>query len=896
MKNPAFFSKSIAAGAFILFSLGLFAQPLPPYKDPHRPIEDRIKDLLSRMTKEEKFWQLFMIPGDLDKATDDQYKNGLFGFQVSAGSKGGDAAAQLLHYGTAESTLALNRKINAIQKYFAEHTRLGIPIIPFDEALHGLVRAGATAFPQAIALAATWDTALVGRVAGAIATETKLRGIRQILTPVVNIAADPRWGRTEETYGEDPFLCAEIAIAFVRQFEEAGIIATPKHFIANVGDGGRDSYPIHYNERLLDEVYFPPFQAAIERGGARSIMTAYNSLDGVPCTANDWLLNKKLKGEWKFKGFVISDAGATGGANVLHFTAKDYPESGRQAITGGLDVIFQTQYDHYKLFIPPFLDGSIDSARIDDAVSRVLRAKFELGLFENPYVPETEVVKWAKDTTHKILARQAALESIVLLKNEKKTLPLDKSIHRIAVIGIDAMEARLGGYSGPGNEKISILEGLRQRAGAAAKISYSPGCGRLSEKWAPIPSKYLYHTEGEARKEGLKAAYFNNITLSDQPALTRVDAAINFQWTLFSPDPVISNDFYSARWTGQLRAPETGIIKIGLDGNDGYRMYLNGKLVIDNWKKQTYSTSLTEFSCKKDSLYAIRVEFFEPVGNAHLKLVWNVGVADDWKARINEAVAAARQAEVAIVVAGIEEGEFRDRALLSLPGHQEELIAQVAATGKPIIVLLSGGSAVTMNAWLDKVQAVMAIWYPGEEGGDAVAKVLFGDYDPAGRLPITWPVSEAQLPLVYNHKPTGRGDDYNNLSGLPLFPFGFGLSYTHFDYSELQLAAGNISVHDSTIVTCKVKNTGTREGEEVVQLYIRDLLSSVTTPVMELKGFSRIHLLPGQTKEVSFTLTPVMLSLLNEKLQRVVEPGEYRIMIGTSSMDLRLKGTLTLHE
>jgi beta-glucosidase len=317
-------------------------------------------------------------------------------------------------------------------------------------------------------------------------------------------------------------------------------------------------------------------------------------------------------------------------------------------------------------------------------------------------------------------------------------------------------------------------------------------------------------------------------------------------------------------------------------------------LVIDNWKKQTYSTILTDFHFEKDAAYAIRVEFFEPAGNAHLKLIWNYGVPNDWKARISEAVAAARQADVAVIVAGIEEGEFRDRALLNLPGHQEELIRQVAATGKPVIVLLSGGSAITMNAWLDKVPAVLAIWYPGEEGGNAVAKVLFGNYNPGGRLPITYPMSEAQLPLVYNHKPTGRGDDYNNLSGLPLFPFGFGLSYTHFEYSDWRLAANNISIHDSTTVSCKVRNTGDQEGDEVVQLYIRDLLSSVATPVMALKGFSRVHLLPGQTKEVSFTLTPSMLSLLNEKLESVTEPGDFRIMIGASSRDLRLKGTLTL--
>jgi beta-glucosidase len=886
--------------AFLFFCLPGFTQPLPPYKNAGLPVGERIKDLLARMTPEEKFWQLFMIPGDLDHVPDSQYLHGIFGLQVSAGSNGGDAAAQLLHYGVSENALALARKINAIQKYFVEKSRLGIPIIAFDEALHGLVRDGATAFPQAIALAATWDTALVGRVAEEIAREAKMRGIRQILTPVINIAGDPRWGRTEESYGEDPFLTSEIAVAFIGAFEKRGIVTTPKHFVANYGDGGRDSYPIHFNERLLDEIYLAPFKAAIQRAGARSVMTAYNSLDGTACTANDWLLNKKLKGEWGFSGFVISDAGATGGTTVLHYTAKDYPSSGAQSITGGLDVIFQTAYDHYKLFIPPFLDGTITQQRIDDAVSRVLRAKFEMGLFENPYTDTTEVIRWAADHTPKSLAKQAALESIVLLKNEpvkgQKTLPLalDGSLRSIAVIGPDAVEARLGGYSGPGNGKISILDGIRARAGQAIKIFYAPGCGRKTNEWTVIPSRYLQNTQNGKKEKGLKAEYFNNITLSGDPALTRTDANLNVGWTLFSPDPAINNDFYSVRWTGQLLSPASGHFKIGLDGNDGFRLYIDGQLVIDNWSKQTYSTRLADFLFKKDKSYDIRVEFFEPSGNAHLKLIWNFGVANDWEIKIREAVATVNQASAAVIVTGIQEGEFQDRAMLSLPGHQEELIRQIAATGKPVIVILTGGSAITMSSWLDKIPSVLAVWYPGEEGGNAVADVLFGNYDPAGRLPITYPVSEAQLPLVYNHKPTGRGDDYNNLSGLPLFPFGFGLSYTHFEYSDLRFTKNDIQTGDSTIVHFTVKNTGMLEGDEVVQLYIRDLLASVARPVMELKGFQRVHLAPGQTKQLSFALTPVLLSMLDKDLKTVVEPGDFRIMIGASSRDLRLKGTLTV--
>src|ERR1700744_2001814 len=360
---------AIVLAAVLLAGVSGWGQVAPIYKDSTQPVAKRGSDLLSRMTIEEKFWQLFMIPGDIPAGQENRYSNGIFGFQVSAASKKGDAGAQMLDYGVADDRAALAAKINALQHYFIERSRLGIPMIAFDEALHGLVRGGATVFPQAIGLAATWDTALMGRVAGAIAAEARIRGIRQVLSPVINIAADPRWGRVEETYGEDPLLVSAMGVAFVSPFEKAGIGTTPKHFIANVGDGGRDSYPIHFDERLLDEVYFPPFRACIEKGGSRSVMTAYNSVDGVSASNNYWLLTKKLKGDWGFKGFVISDANAVAGAPVLHFTAADNAMAGEQSINAGLDVIFQTEYEHGALFIPHFLDGGIDMKRIDDAVS-----------------------------------------------------------------------------------------------------------------------------------------------------------------------------------------------------------------------------------------------------------------------------------------------------------------------------------------------------------------------------------------------------------------------------------------------------------------------------------------------------------------------------------------------
>ncbi len=876
---------------FIFFMLIVQASA-QPYKDPKIPVEDRVKDLLSRMTPEEKFWQMFMIPGDLSQDKE-KYKTGIFGFQISTAGQNADAAGQMLSYAAGATAIETAEMVNEMQHFFIEESRLGIPIIPFDEALHGLVRRGATAFPQSIALAATWNTDLMHRVSKAIATECKTRGIRQILSPVVNIASDVRWGRTEETYGEDPFLTSEMGVAFVSEFEKTGVITTPKHYLANVGDGGRDSYPIHWNERLLREIYLPPFEACFKRGGSRSVMTSYNSLDGSPATANDWILNQILKKEWEFKGFVISDAGATGGANVLHFTAKDYPEATAKSINNGLDVIFQTSYDHYKLFSPPFYDKSIDPKVIDEAVTRILSNKFKMGLFDNPYIDTKAAGIWNGHATHRELAKEAAKESIVLLKNEKQLLPLRKTFKSIAVIGPDAAEARLGGYSGPGINPVSILDGIKNKVGKQAEVRYVKGCDRENIEFSTVAPDFLSCTAKGKKTEGLNGEYFSNVTLAGKPVFTRVDPKIQFQWTLFSPDPEkLTYDFYSVRWTGKLKAPATGKFKIGIDGNDGYRVFLDNKLVIDNWKKLTKKTVLADYSFEKGREYDIRIEFFEPAGNAFFRLVWNATMTNNQSEQINAAVALALKSDVTVLVAGIEEGEFRDRAYLSLPGRQEELIHKVTATGKPVVVVLVGGSAITMNNWLEDVNAIVDAWYPGEEGGNAVADVLFGDYNPAGRLPISFPVFEGQLPLVYNHKPTGRGDDYNNLTGQPLFPFGYGMSYTSFEYSDLIIEKNKIAVSDSTIIRCKITNTGKLDGDEVVQLYVRDELASVARPVTELKGFRRIHLKAGETREVTFVVNPEMLSMLDINLKKIVEPGDFRMMVGASSKDIRLRGTI----
>jgi beta-glucosidase len=842
------------------------------YRDPALPIETRVADLLPRMTLEEKFWQLFMLPGSLDDPSHD-YSHGAFGLQISADTTLPPAAAARAHA----------ERINTIQRYFVEETRLGIPIIPFDEALHGLMREGAIVFPQAIAMAATWDSTLIGRMSAAVAAETRARGIRQVLSPVVNIASDVRWGRVEESYGEDPWLTAVMGRTFVRAFEAAGVIATAKHFVANVGEGGRDSYPVDVSPRLLAERFLPPFRSLVTDAGVGSVMTAYNSVDGLPATQNGPLLNGILKGDWGFTGFVISDAAATGGATVLHLTEASTATATARAFAAGLDVIFQSEYPQHRPYLEAFRRGLVSDSVIDASVARVLRAKFALGLFDNPYVDVERAASWVDDADHRALAREVARQSIVLLRNADATLPLRKDVGRIAVIGADAAEARFGGYSGPGVGATTILDGIRAAA-PGQRVSHAPGPGRSAATHATVPAEQW---------QGLRGEYFGNPRLDGAPVVVRDEARIDLAATLSPPVRGVARDWYGVRWTGTLVAPATGVTRLGVAGDDGYRLWVDGRLLIDNWEKRSNGAHLAEVAFTPGSRHTIRLEFFETTGNGRVRMVWDAGVpsAREVQATIDSAVHLATAADVAIVVAGIEEGEFQDRASLALPGKQEELIRAVTATGTPVVVVLVGGSAITMSSWLDSVAAVIDVWYPGEEGGPAVADVLFGEVNPAGRLPITFPLSEGQLPLGYDHKPTGRGDDYRDLSGRPLFPFGYGLSYTTFEYSDLRITPDTIGSAGSVTVQATISNTGSRAGDEVVQLYLEDPLASVARPVMALQGFARIHLAPGEQREVAFTLTPEQLRMLDADMQWVVEPGEFRVLVGGSSRDIRLRGT-----
>jgi len=534
----------------------------------------------------------------------------------------------------------------------------------------------------------------------------------------------------------------------------------------------------------------------------------------------------------------------------------------------------------------------VNDSVIDAAVGRVLRAKFDLGLFEHPLVNPESAAYWMTSGGHRALAEEAARSSIVLLQNRGATLPLSKNLASIAVIGTDASEARLGGYSAAVAKPSTILDGLRAKLGGA-RVHFAPGPGRFAVEHVVVPTTQLSAIDSGRTVRGLRAEYFDNPTLTGAPRLVRVDPRVDFGWTLNSPGRGIPFDWYGVRWTGTITAPATGVRRLGVEGNDGYRLYVDGKLVVDDWVKRGYGANLANVDLAPGSVHQLRLEFFESVGNARIKLVWDAGADAAWRASIDSAVAVAHSSDAAIVVAGIEEGEFRDRAKLGLPGHQEELIERVAAAGKPVIVVLVGGSAITMP-WLSRVNAVLDVWYPGQEGGTAVADVLVGDYNPAGRLPITFPVSEGQLPLVYNHKPTGRGDDYLDLTGQALFPFGYGLSYTTFEYSNLSITPDVMSPTGQATVRFRVRNSGRLAGDEVVQLYIRDLVASVARPVIQLEAFQRIHLAPGEERELRFTVGRDQLRMLDAGMRWIVEPGTFRVLIGASSKDIRLRGDLTI--
>jgi beta-glucosidase len=755
-----------------------------PYRNSKLPIEQRIADLLLRMTPEEKLAQVMsamermVIVNDPKSALVDQkgmflpdraaayLKNGIGQISRPSGMRGPREMAEFT---------------NTIQKWVRENTRLGIPVLFHEECLHGHAANKGTSFPQAIALASTWDPAIVEDVFSATAKEVRARGAQQCLTPVLDLARDPRWGRTEETYGEDPYLGSRIGVAAVKGFQGIGpfidkshVIATAKHFaVHGQPEGGANTAPGNYSERVIREYFLKPFEAAVREGHIQSVMASYNEIDGIPSHGNIFLLDDILRQEWGFNGVVVSDYFGIRQLRSKHHVVATGEEAAKLALESGVDI--ELPYIEVNNLLLDYLkQGKVSEAYLDRAAARVLRSKFITGLFDDPFVDAAFAEKVTNSAAHQQIALQSARKSIILLKNDGALLPLSKANYkRIAVIGPNAAEVHLGGYSGMPGRGISILQGIKDKVGANVEVSHSVGC-RITE------------TSG-----------------SNETMPTMAD-----------------------------------------------------KLA---YADQTQNTK-----------------------------------------RIQEAVAVAEKSDLIILALGGNEqtareaweGHLGDRSSLELQGNQDDLVKAMIALRKPVVVFLIHGRPNAINYIAENVPAILEGWYLGQETGTAVADVLFGDYNPGGKLPISVPRSAGQLPIYYYQKPSARLQ-YVDSTAAPLYPFGWGLSYATFKYANLSLSQDSIGPEGKTKVTVEVTNTSAVRGDEVVQLYIRDEVSSVTRPVKELRGFRRLSIDPGKTEKAEFTLGPEELSFLNRDMHRVVEPGTFKIMVGGNSVDL-IETTLTV--
>ncbi|HAE69428.1 MAG TPA: beta-glucosidase [Sphingobacterium sp.] len=765
----------------------LQAQQLP-YKNSTLPIEKRVSDLLGRMTVEEKVGQLSKLLG-----WEMYSKNGK---QVTISNKLRKAVKEQ-HIGLLWATLRADpwtqktllnglspveaaRATNAIQRYMVDSTRLGIPLLLSEEAPHGHMAIGATVFPTAIGQASTWNPQLIQDMASTIAMETYAVGGKNGYGPVLDLARDPRWSRTEETYGEDPYLIGQMGSAMIRGFqgekigERDKIIGTLKHFVAYAApDGGHNGESVSFGERSLRQYFLPPFERAV-KSGAGSVMTAYNSIDGIPCSANSWLLNDILRKDWRFTGFVVSDLLSISGLNGGHATAATAEEAASQSIHAGLDVdLSGTGYGSNLL--KAVQQGLVEPAVLDTAVARVLRMKFNLGLFDHPYVDEKMVAQKVATAQNKTVARQVARESIVLLKNDQHILPLSKSLKRIAVIGPNADNAynQLGDYTAPQAEgKVqTLLTGIRAAVGNSTKVDYVKGCAIRDTSNSDIAAAVA--------------------------AAKQADAVV---------------------------------------------------LVLGGSSARDFKTS------------------YQATGAANVD---------------------------PNTVSDMESGEGFDRVSLDMMGDQIKLLKAIQATGKPLVLVTVMGRPLNLNWAAEHVPAIVNAWYPGQEGGLAVADVLFGDYNPAGRLPISVPRSVGQLPVHYNHtKP--KHHDYVEMSAKPLYAFGYGLSYSSFDYSNLQISLKENGNDFACTVSFDVVNNGKLAGDEVAQLYVVDEVSSVVTPVMQLKRFERKNIAAGKKERYSFQLTKEDLKLWSSSNAWKTEKGKFKFLVGASSDDIRLKGEMEL--
>lgn len=778
-----------------------------------------------------------------------------------------------------------------------------------NEGLHGVLRPGRfTVFPQAIGLASMWNTDLHLQVATAISDEARARwneleqgklqdqpfsDLLSFWSPTINMARDPRWGRTPETYGEDPFLAGVLGTQFVKGLQGDDprylkVVSTPKHFAANNEEHNRFEANPQISERNLREYYFPAFEACVKDGKAASIMTAYNAINDVPSTVNPWLLQQVLREEWGFKGYVVSDCGGPALLVYAHHYVKTKEAAATLAIKAGLDL--ECGDDVYK---EPLLNAykkrMVSDADIDSAAYHVLRARVLLGLFDkpdnNPYTKISPKVIGSEE--HKALALESARQSIVLLKNDKKTLPINtQKVKSIAVVGINAASPEFGDYSGyPVNAPVSVLQGIQDKVGDKIKIVYAPWVS-AEEGFELITKSYF--------PEGLKAEYFDNMNLEGTPAV-RTDEWINFEPANQAPDPFLPKSPLSVRWTGKLKPAVSGTYTFGFTSDDGCRLFIDGKKLIDSWYGRGVTQDTIRVDLEAGKTYQLQAEYFDNRDVAVSKLAWRIPVTN-LKSRLDlfgEAGKAVKECDMAIAVVGTNksiEREGQDRHDIELPRDQQEFIREIYKANPNTVVVLVSGSSLAINWIEENVPAIVNAWYPGEQGGTAVADVLFGDYNPAGRLPLTYYNNVGELP-AFNDYDVTKGRTYQYFAGKPLYPFGYGLSYTTFKYSDI----GINDKGENVLVSFKVKNTGSRDGDEVSQVYVKLPETGQIMPLKQLKGFQRNALKKNETKRIEIAIPKSQLRYWDEQAKSFVTPsGNYEFMVGASSSDIRLRGYLDL--
>jgi beta-glucosidase len=857
------------------------------------PVEKRVKDLLGRMTPEEKVAQLDMLDAGSILETSDRLSTEKMEQYLKTNTMG---SVHDLYPASA----ALS---NAIQRYVREQSRLGIPPLMIEEALHGYQGTGGTTFPIPLGNASAWDTTLMYRIGRVIATEARAHGIHLVLGPNLDLAREPRWGRVEETFGEDTYLSSRMAVSIVKGLQghslqdPDAVVAEPKHFgVHGIPENGSNLSPTPIGEREARSAHLYVFEKAIKEAHAHAVMAAYHEIDGIPVAGNRWLLTDVLRNEWGFQGFVISDLGAIALQYNKHRTAATEEEAILASINTGLNMQFY-DFPHEKYasaILSGLKSGRITQETLDRAVGEILRVKFELGLFDQPYTDTTLVARVHHSPEHQQLAREAAQASIVLLKNEGHTLPLRKEVKKIAVVGRLANVSSLGGYSPRGAHGVTIIEALKKRFGDQVEIEWLNG--DISPNFTDIPASAFARAKAPGG-EGLDVEYFNNLDFSGQPAYTTVEPGLSHYWHNLSPAPGINPEPFAARFSGKIRATTSGLYEFSLIADNYGRLYLDGQLLLDNWTdKLTGVTTTAQFYLEKGREVPIVTEYGKVSDFAGQRVKWKyIGGAS--LAEINRRITqASARADAVLVVLGEsadEVGEAKDRQDLHLHQIDVDMVKAAAASGRPITTVLLNGRPLILNEINDLSQAIVEAWFPGEAGGEAILDVLFGDYNPSGKLTMSFPQSMGQLPIYYARKSSASRASIDG-TPEPLYPFGHGLSYSTFEYSNLSITPAQASVTDPVTVSLDLQNTSDTDGTEVVQLYVRDVVSSVTTPEIALKGFARVGLKAGEKKRVEMVLTPEHLSLLNVDLKRVTEPGDFDVLIGSSSKDIRLRQTFRL--